>query len=433
MLMLPPMNPMSRIRTSFLLPAELRRPALLGAGLLVASWAFICFTPVFTPWLFGDARYYESWGTWMAAHQVPYRDFNVEYPPGALPTFIAPVYLRKLFAYHGQYFTWLRVEILVFSMLTLLAMTWVLAKLETSRRRAYAVLAAAGVVPAVLGPIAFFHFDYWPSMFAVAAVAALLARRGVLSCAFAAAGAAAKVYPILLVPFALFELWKRGRWRAVAAGVGAAAVVLAAAVGPFAVVAPHGITWALNRENVRPMEVESIGAGFFAFAHAVAGVHLHVVLSGGGSHGIGGPAARAAATALTLAMVAVLAAVYVRYFRGPRTPEELVLACATVVVTYVVFSKVFSPQYLLWVAPLVLLVGGRRGLRSSVLVLVILGVTQIWEPYFYVQYYHLTTWVIWVVFVRNLLVIGLLGMLALPLPSKQKAKSLDPARAAGIG
>ena len=177
------MNRISSRLSSFLPPADLRRPALLGAGLLVASWAFIAFTPVFSTWLFGDARYYENWGGWIAAHQVPYRDFNIEYPPGALPTFVAPVYLRKLFFYHGTYFFWLRVEILVFALLTLAVMVFVLGRLGVSRRRAYAVCAAAGVAPAVLGPIAFFHFDYWPAMFAVAAVAALVAQRGVLACA----------------------------------------------------------------------------------------------------------------------------------------------------------------------------------------------------------------------------------------------------------
>jgi len=429
--------PMSRSSTrlsSFLPPADLRRPALLGAGLLVASWAFISFTPVFSVWLFGDARYYESWGGWIAAHLVPYRDFNVEYPPGALPTFAVPVYLRKLFGYHGTYFFWLRVEILVFALLALAAMTWALARLGASRRRAYAVLGAAGVAPAVLGPIAFFHFDYWPSLLAVAAVAALLHRRGVLACALAAAGAAAKVYPVLLLPFALFELWQRGRWRAVAAGAGAAAAVLAAAAVPFAIVAPHGLTWALHRESVRPLEIESVGAAFFAVAHSLAGVHLHIVLSGGGSHGIAGPAARAVSTALGLAMLAALAALYVRYFRGPRRAEDLVLACTSVVVTYVVFSKVFSPQYLVWLVPLVLLIGGRRGLRASVLLFAILGVTQVFEPYHYVEYFHMrTTWLSLVVFARNLLVVSLLGLLVWPQPSEQHAEQLDPARAAGLG
>ena len=428
------MNRNSSSLSSFLPPADLRRPALLGAGLLVASWAFIAFTPVFSTWLFGDARYYESWGGWIAAHQVPYRDFNIEYPPGALPTFVAPVYLRKLFFYHGTYFFWLRVEILVFALITLAAMVFVLGRLGVSRRRAYAVCIAAGVAPAVLGPIAFFHFDYWPAMFAAAAVAALVARRGVLACALAAAGAAAKVYPVLLIPFALAELWRRGGRRAVAKGVGAALAVFAAAFGPFAIVAPHGLTWALHRMTVRPLEVESVGASFFTVAHALAGVHLHIVLSSGGSHGIAGPAARAVSTALAVCMLVALAVVYVRYLRGSRTTDDLIAACATVVVVYIVFSKVFSPQYDLWLVPLVLLMGGRRGLRASVLLMVILGVTQIFEPYHYVEYFQLSTpWVAYVVFFRNLLVVGLLGLLVWPQPSKQHAQQLDPVRATGFG
>ncbi|HEY5058056.1 MAG TPA: glycosyltransferase 87 family protein [Gaiellaceae bacterium] len=420
-------------RSSLLPPADLRRPALLGAVLLVASWAFICFTPLFGKWLFGDARFYENWGSWIAAHQVPYRDFNLEYPPGAIPTFVAPVYMRKIFGYHGFYFTWLRIEILVFSLLALVAMLYVLARLGVSRRRAYAVCVVAGISPAVLGPITYFHFDYWPSAFAVGAVAALVHRRGVLACALSAAGAAAKVYPVLLIPIALYELWRRGRWRAVAAGVGAALAVLAAAVGPFLIWAPHGLTWALNREQVRPLEVESIGAGFFMVAHALTGAHIHVVLSGGGSHGIAGGTAKAVSTALSVAMLAALVAIYARYFRSRHTNEDLLVACASVVVAYIVFSKVFSPQYLLWLAPLVPLLGGRRGLRASALLLVILAVTQIFEPYRYAQYFRQsTTWIPYVVFLRNMLVVGLLGLLVWPQRSKGDAEQLDAARAPGL-
>ena len=428
-----PMNRNSSSRSSFLPPADLRGPALLGAALLVASWAFICFTPVFRYWLFGDARFYENWGGWIAAHQIPYRDFQLEYPPGAIPTFVAPVYLRKIFGYHGRYFTWLRIEILVFSLIALVAMLYVLARPGVSRRRAYAVCIVAGISPAVLGPITYFHFDYWPSMFAVGAVAALVYKRGVLACALAAAGAAAKVYPVLLIPIALYELWRRGRWRAVAKGAAAALAVLAAAVGPFLILAPHGIYWALNREQVRPLEVESIGAGFFMLAHAITGAHVHIVLSGGGSHGIAGGTARAVSTALTVGMAAALVAVYVRYFRSRHTTEDLLVACATVVVVYIVFSKVFSPQYLLWLVPLVPLLGGRRGLRASVLLLVILGVTQILEPYRYAQYFRQsTTWIPYVVFFRNMLVVGLLVLLLWPQRSKGHAEELDPVRTPGL-
>ena len=112
---------MPRIRSSSsrspFLPAELRGPLLAGAGVFVASWLFLSFVPTFSVWLIGDVRFYETWGGLMAGHLVPYRDFRIEYPPGALPMFLGPVYLRKLAGYHGTYYEWFRVELLVIGLL----------------------------------------------------------------------------------------------------------------------------------------------------------------------------------------------------------------------------------------------------------------------------------------------------------------------------
>jgi len=396
----------------------------------VAAWSAISFVPVYSQWLFGDARYYANWGYFIASHQTPYRDFHIEYPPGSLPVFVAPVYLRKLFDYHGTYFFWLRAELLVFGLLALVAMAVALRFLGASTRRAYAALAVAGATPVILGPIALFHYDYFAAMFTAAAVAALLARRGVLACAFAAAGASAKIFPALIIPFALYELWRSGRWRGLGKGAAAAGLVLAAAVGPFLVLAPHGLWWAVHVELVRPLEVESTGASLFGMAHVLGGLHLHVVPSSGGSHGLAGSAPKILSDVLALAMVAVMVAIYARWARGSRTADELVAACAAVVTAYVVFSKVFSPQYLVWLAVLVPLVGGRRGLVASTLLVVVLATTQLWEPYRYAEYFHMSsTYLISLVFVRNVLLLALLGVLALPVPLERHAEKLDPARA----
>jgi len=408
-------------------------PLLAGSALFAASWSAVSFIPVYRQWLFGDARFYANWGYFIASHQTPYRDFHIEYPPGSLPVFVAPVYLRKLFGYHGTYFFWLRFELLVFGLLALVAMAVALHYLDASKRRAYAALAIAGATPVVLGPIAVFHYDYWAAMFAAAAVAALVARRGVLACAFGAAGAAAKIFPVLIIPFALYELWRGGRWRGLGMGAGAAGLVLAAAVGPFLVLAPHGLWWAVHVELARPLEVESTAASLFGMAHVLGGLHLHVVASSGGSHGLAGSAPKIVSDIFGLAMIAVIVAVYVRYARGSRTSEELVAACAAVVTAYVVFSKVFSPQYLVWLSVLVPLVGGRRGVVASALLVVILAVTQLWEPYRYAEYFHMSsTYLISLAFVRNMLVLALLGVLALPVPLERHAEKLDPARATAV-
>jgi len=392
-----------------------RGPLLAGAALTVASWAFVSFTPPFGKWLFGDAREFENWGNWMTSHLVPYRDFNVEYPPGSLPTFAIPVYLRVLFGHTGTWYFWFRVELLVLALLLLLAVVWALAGLRASRRHAYVALGIAGVTPALLGPNALTHYDWWPALLATAAVAALVARRGVLACVLAAAGASAKVFPIVLVPLALFELWRHGRWRAVAAGSAAALAVLVLVIGPFAIVGPHGIHWAVHRESSRPLEIESLGASVFAVAHELFGLHLHVVAAAA-SHGLAGPGADAVSTASGFLTLAALAGVYWLYLRGPRTADDLVTSCAAAVTAYIVFGKVLSPQYLLWLVPLVPLVGGRRGIRASALLVVIVGVTQVFEPYHYVGVWHLDTWVTWTLILRNALLAALLALLVWPAP-----------------
>jgi hypothetical protein len=420
---------MPRIRSSFL-PAELRRPLLAGLTVFVASWLFISFVPAFSTWLVGDVRFYDAWANMLANHAIPYRDFRLEYPPGALPVFVVPVYLRKLAGYYSNYYVWFRVELLVIGMLTTAAMAWALGQLGASRRRTYAALCLAGVMPALLGPIAFSRFDYWPALLSAAAVAALAARRPMLASGFAAAGAAAKVYPAVLIPLALIELWRREGARAAAKGGALAVTVLAAVCVPFAIVSPHGMSWALQRQISRPLQVESLAAALFAAAHQIAGVHLHVVKSAGSDNLVGsGP--HLASTLSGIGTFLALLAVYAWYVRSSATREDIVVACAAAVTAYIAFSKVFSPQYLVWLIPLVPLVGGRRGLRASVLLVVIISMTQIWEPYRYADYYrHFAPWLTWLVVVRDLLVVALLAVLLWP--SGGDTDELDPVRPAVV-
>jgi hypothetical protein len=426
------MNPRSRSSSSRspFLPADLRAPLLAGVGVFAAAWTVVSYVPVFGKWLYGDVRFYETWGTLMANHAVPYRDFNIEYPPGALISFIVPTYLRKLAGYHGTYYFWFRFELLVIGIAALVAMAWALAFLGASRRRAFWALCAAGVAPALLGPIAFSRYDYLPALLAVAAVAALAARRPTLACAFAGLGAATKVYPAVVVPLALIELWRAQGARAVARGVVVTVGVVAALSAALVAVAPHGVSWALHRQLVRPLQVESLPAALFAAAHMIGGLHLHVAKRSGSDNLIGsGP--DLAATLSAIVTVAAIAAVYVLYTRSRRTREQLVVSSVAAVTAYIAFSKVFSPQYLVWLIPLVPLVGGRRGVRASALLMVILGLTQIWEPYRYFEYYTtFAPWLTTLVVVRDLLVVALLAVLLWP--SGGDAHELDRGRPAVV-
>jgi len=191
--------------------------------------------------------------------------------------------------------------------------------------------------------------------------------------------------------------------------------VLAAVIGPFAIIAPHGVGWAIHRESVRPLEVESIGSSLFVAAHHLAGYRLHRAWIAGSMNFVS-PGPHAVVRALTVLTVLALAAVFVLWVRAPDGPEELVLAVVAAVAVYVVFSKVFSPQYLIWLLVLVPLVGGAARIRLTALLVAILGVTQVFEPYRQAQYWRFATaWLDWVVVFRNVLVVSLLVLLAEPL------------------
>jgi hypothetical protein len=419
--------------TRFFPRSELRAPLAAGVVTFAAAWAFVAFLPPLHVWLRGDVAFYENWGSWLASHRVPYRDFALEYPPGVLPLFDLPPYLRKIFHHHGTYDFWFRILLLAIGVVSIVAMAFVLDRVGASRRRAYAALVLAGIAPALLGPIALGRYDYWPALLAVAGVAALVSGRGVLACALFAAGAVAKVYPVLLVPLALLELWRRGRWRAAGYGVAVSLVVVAVGFGPYVALGPHGVGWSVHRQVARPMQVESLGSAVLVAAHELAGVQLHVV-KGYGSDNLVGHWPDLLGTVSGVVTVLALLLVYALYARGPASSARLLAACAAAIVAYVAFAKVFSPQYLVWLFPLVPLVGGRAGLRANVLLAAAIGMTQIWEPYRYYDYYTtFAPWLAWLVVARDLLVVVLLVVLVRELwPSERHAQQLDPAGASVV-
>src|SRR5258708_25390801 len=75
-----------------------------------------------------------------------------------------------------------------------------------------------------------------------------------------------------------------------------------------------------------------------------------------------GPGAHAAAVVTTIFGVLALAAVWVMFARGPATGARLAVHSAAAVAALLAFGKVFSPQFLIWLVPVVLVVRGPRRL-----------------------------------------------------------------------
>jgi hypothetical protein len=162
--------------------------------------------------------------------------------------------------------------------------------------------------------------------------------------------------------------------------------------------------------------------------HHVAGTSLHVV-SSFGSQNLAGTGAHAAEIATTVAGVLALATVWVLYARRPADSERLVVHAAAAVAATLAFGKVFSPQFVIWLVPLVPLARGRRGLAAAGLLVSALVLTQLWFPHHY--------WPLaddfaqresWLLLGRDLAVAALAALLVWPRPQLQD-ESLGEGRA----
>jgi hypothetical protein len=94
---------------------------------------------------------------------------------------------------------------------------------------------------------------------------------------------------------------------------------------------------------------------------------------------------------------------------GPEDDEAFIAAFAASVFAFAVLTKVISPQFLIWVLPLVPLVRGRAGALASVLLLAALPLTQSLNYGF--SGLTIAGWTVWVLLLRNALLLGSFAVL----------------------
>jgi hypothetical protein len=400
---------LSVLAKSWSASSEQRRLVLGAAALFLAS-----LTLLHWGWyqhkLILDTAEYHRYGDAMMRGEVPYRDFAVEYPPAALPAFALPAVGRPGFSLYNREFQLLMA---LCGIGALAAMAAALRSLAASPERRAAALGFFGLAPLVLGSVILYRYDLWPAGLTVAGLAAVLARRARLGFAAVGLGIAAKAFPVVVLPPALAYVWRtRGRREALLC-LGAAAAVVAAAVVPFVALAPDGFWDSVVRQSTRPLQIESLGSALLLAAHHLGGLEL-TLDSSRGSQNLAGSLPDAVGAASSAVLAAVLLAVWLAAARGPANGERLVRWSAASLVAFVAFSKVLSPQFLIWLLPLVPLVRGRRGIAASALLGLALLLTQIWFP---IRYFDLVAFdevPSWFLLARDLVLVALLVVLTAP-------------------
>jgi uncharacterized membrane protein len=334
---------------------------------------------------------------------VPYRDFFMEYPPGALVVFVpADVAMR---AHYNAAF---KALMALCGVATLLLVALVLVRLRATAARLWAAVLLVALSPVALGPISLNTYDAWPALLTIAALTALLAGRDVLAGALLGLAFAAKVYPVVLLPAALVWTWRlRGRRRAVASAGAFVAVALAAVV-PFLALAPHGLLESFRSQAARGLQIESLGAQLLVAADHLGWYTAHVVhhTRGAVTYDLQGRLPRVIGAVCSALQLLAVAAVTWFYARGRDDGQRLAIAFAAAVTGFLAFTRFFSPQYLVWLIPLVALVDS---VAAWIAVAVALVLDQVW-------FFHYRSIVAlggrsWAVLARDLIVVALFVLL----------------------
>lgn len=380
----------------------MRRPALVACALFVVSCA-LAFGGLLSHAFPGDTETYSKYGRALVNDgRVPYHDFYDEYPPGSVPVFAAPVVI------------WDAHYVLVFKLLMaacgvgcVACSAWISQRLKLSAWR----LAPLVLAPVLMGPVFLNRYDPLPALLTSLALVALLRSRGRTTGALLGVDTAIKIYSVVTLPLAWRRLQSPGRRLLAPRGAIVAFVVAAGILFlPFFLYAPGGVGFSFETQMKRHLQIETLGSSILLAGSKLGIHHVDWIAGKPGSIDLGGVVPDVVASLSSLLALVLVGLVAVRYWRGPDTDARLVTAWAAAVAAWTVFGKVLSPQYMTWLAPLVPLAAGRRGLHAAAVFLAALMLTQV--EYFGGDHgLRDQNWVVWALLLRNALLVWSFALL----------------------
>lgn len=310
-----------------------------------------------------DVETYYQYASRMHDGQVPYRDFAVEYPPGALAVFLIPRLFTDNLHDYGHAFT---LEMLFFDLACLFL---VLAMGRRLKLPPLGTLIIYTLSMLAVNAIMVQRHDLAPAALTLGSVYAMSRSKHKLAWALLALGTVTKLYPALLAPIFLLYQYRHRGWRSLVAPIAVFAAILAAVATPFLWLDRQGFVASFAVQSGRALQLESSYSSVLLMAHTLGlpGIQPY---AGPVSFDLAAPLAEPLKRYSFVIMGVGLLWVYASYFRASRRdcsstpakeaePSRLVSYSFLAILVFLLTSKVLSAQFIVWLYPLVPLVTGR--------------------------------------------------------------------------
>jgi hypothetical protein len=237
-------------------------------------------------------------------------------------------------------------------------------------------------------------------------------------------GIAAKLYPAVVLPaFAAYWLFADGR-RAAGVHLGVAIATTVAILLPFVALSPSGILETLAFQQGRGLQVETTAAGIIQLMNLGSPDRLQVVHAT--TYELVSNAVDAylsfqpAVVVVVMGAFVAVGAYQLRRRSGtPALTEALAAVSMALIIGFVLTSRAFSPQHVLWLLPFAWLMGGGRQWT----LVAIISLSLLIFPIFYEQLLHQDPVAVILLNGRNALMAGL----AVVLLARPSRPAIDPA------
>lgn len=329
-------------------------------------------------WLKGDVDLYNFWAKGLVQGIFPIDDSMWQYPPLAGIVFAIPQWIV------GNSLTGFIAFMAIFDLLILITLLITgLNRFNTnSTSTSFYGLSGAWfwvLWPIVMGPLTLTRFDVVPTFFALLALIALSNKnvRPYLSGFLLSIGALVKLWPMLLL-----VIYPKTVLTKVSTSFISTAVLFLLFMSTWSV----GFTNFLNNQSSRGLQVESIAASPFVLAKFL-GKNVEYPFQYG-SLEVNAQFASQIAVMLNLLTIIVFAVILVLNYQNRLNYLNIVDKSLVIVMISISLSRVFSPQFWVWIGGLaaLALINKETKLKKVIILLTISAfLTQLIYPGQYIQ------------------------------------------------
>ncbi|MBI2830217.1 MAG: hypothetical protein HYX81_03565 [Chloroflexi bacterium] len=345
---------------------------------------------------------------------LPYRDFVLEYPPLALLFFVLPRLLATSFQVYAVAFT---VEIILFDLLGLLLIALISRRLNQS---SFAGLTVYTIALISIGPLIVDRYDLIPGILTLLAIYAICHGKQKTAWAVLAVGTMTKLYPAILAPLFLLHNVYQKQYRRLPGNLATYAAISLIVAVPFVLLAGARFWDSFAYHFQRGLQLESTYSSILLLGWRLGSAAPELQFAFGGWN-LASPAAATLSQLSPFFLLVFLALVYWRYYpvqkatAGQETSHlgltSMINSSFLAILAFLITGKVLSPQFIIWLFPLVPVVTGRARCWTWGAFIPIALMTYYIFPTHYLQLVDLNQTVVSILILRNALLVALFFLL----------------------